>query len=77
MVFYKGEIQVVRKKGDYTLTLPPTGYPILWFPWGASEAQSQENDQFSYEPNPEISNLTTLSETRQPDFGAKSIYFAI
>ena len=31
----------------------------------------------SYEPNPEISNLTTFSETRQPDFGAKSIYFAI
>ena len=31
----------------------------------------------SYEPNQEISNLTTFSETRQPDFDAKSIYFAI
>ena len=31
----------------------------------------------SYGPNPEISNLATFSETRQPDFGAKSIYFAI
>ena len=31
----------------------------------------------SYEPNPEISNLTTFSETRQPDFGARSIFFAI
>ena len=31
----------------------------------------------SYGSNPEISNLTTFSETRQPDFGAKSIYFAI
>ena len=47
------------------------------YPEGLAYKVKQVKMILQFNPIHLLSNLTTLSETRQPDFDAKSIYFAI